>query len=71
MGDLIVKIAGSKDDENLEVVALDIVEDFSLADHLFLDTWLQVVVDELRCNALDGLFSGWVDLSKNDLIKLA
>ena len=70
MGDEVVEVAGTEDDEHLELVRLDVVEHLILLDHLFLHTLLEVVVDELRGDALDGQLTGRIDFREDDLIQL-
>ena len=70
MGDEIVEVAGTENDEHLELVRLDVVEHLVFLNHLFLDTLFQVVVDELRSNTLNGQFTGGIDLREDDLIQL-
>ena len=70
MGDEVVEVAGTENDEHLELVRLDVVEHLVFLNHLFLHTFLEVVVDELRGDALDGQFTGRIDLREDDLIQL-
>jgi len=70
LGNHIVQIAGSQDDEYIERAALDEVENLVLADELLLDARTQTVVDELGGDTLDGLFAGGIDFGEDDLVEL-
>ena len=70
MGDEVVEVAGTENDKHLELVRLDVVEHLVFLNHLFLHTFLEVVVDELRGDALDGQLTGRIDFREDDLIQL-
>lgn len=70
LGDKIVEIASTQDDEHLEIMGLDIVEHLIFADDLFDNALLEIVVDKLRCNPFDRQFTGWIDLCQHHFIKL-
>ena len=66
---VIVEVAGSKHYQYVKVMTLDEIQHVVLTDDLLLDARTQMVVDKLRCNAFDRLFTGRIDFCENDFVQ--
>ena len=69
MRNIVVQVAGSQDDEYVEVSVLHQVEYVFLVYHALLYAWFQVVVDELGGYTWDRLLTGWIDVAEDDFIE--